>query len=93
MSASPINVYSKDPNSVLDYTIDWTEWLGTDTIVAVTWTVPAGISNSGTVRSNYTATIFLSGGTVNTNYVITCQVITSGGRTDERSIQINVVDR
>jgi hypothetical protein len=30
---------NKDPNAALDYTIDWSDWLGADVIAASVWTL------------------------------------------------------
>lgn len=93
MSANPIATFVKDPSAVLDYTIDWSDFLGTDTIAAVVWTVLAGISQTSSMFAAKTATIWLGGGTAGINYTAACLITTAQGRTDERTIQINVVDR
>lgn len=93
MAANPIATFTKDPSAVLDYTVDWTDYLGSDTISTVTWTVAVGITQSASMFASKTATIWLSGGTAGTNYTVACLVVTAAGRTDERTIQINVVDR
>jgi hypothetical protein len=36
--------YIKDPDAVLDYALDWAEWLGADTIQGVTWIVSTGLT-------------------------------------------------
>lgn len=92
-SSSPIVVYEKDPNAVLDYTEDWTKWLGDDQIFSSVWTLPAGVSNAGTTFSATTATIWLTGGVAGTSYSIYNQITTVGGRTDKRTIKINAIDR
>lgn len=89
-ATNPVVVWPKDPGAVLDYTEDWNKWLGLDTITDVSWDVPAGISNAGNYSSRSTTTVWLSGGTSGVSYLVTCTVITAGGRTDKRTIQINV---
>lgn len=91
--SSPIVTFQKDPNAVLDYTIDWREWLGDDTILTSTWTMPPGISNGGTINSPTTATIWLAAGTSGTPYSVYNTIVTAGGRTEKRTIKINVLDR
>lgn len=91
--SAPVVVYEKDPNAVLDYTIDWRNWLGDDFIATSTWTLPSGISNAGTIYSSTTATIWLSGGTAGSSYSVYNQITTVGGRTEKRTIKINAVDR
>lgn len=87
------NTFTKDPSAVLDYQIDWTAWLGTDTIVASTWTVATGITKNSDTNTATTATIWLSGGTANTAYACTNRITTTGGRTEERTITILVQDK
>ena len=60
----------KDPQATLDYRFDWSAWLTPDTISSVTWTVPAGITQTAATNTTTTATIWLSGGTVGTRYTI-----------------------
>lgn len=92
--SSPIAVYTKDPAAVLDYTIDWGPWLGpNDAISTATWTFPGGLANSGEVKSKTTATVFVSGGTDGTSYSIYVVIVTTGGRTDKRTLKFNVVER
>lgn len=86
--------FTKDPDAVLDYTVDWATWLGTDTISTSTWpVVPAGITKDSDTNSTTIATIWLSGGTIGETYQLTNRIVTAGGRTDDRTITINVVSK
>jgi hypothetical protein len=85
--------FTKDPNATLDYTVDWSRWLGTDTISSVTWMVQTGLVKAAESNTTTTATVWLSGGTLATDYVVTCRITTVGGRIDDRSIKIQVRDR
>ena len=80
----------KDPQATLDYRFDWAAWLTTDTISTVTWTVPAGITQTAATNTTTTATIWLSGGAVGTRYAIACKITTTAGRIDERSLIVSV---
>jgi hypothetical protein len=84
---------TKDPQATLDYRFDWSAWLDVDTIVSVTWTVPAGITQTATSNTTTTATIWLSGGTVGTRYSVVCRVTTTAGRIDERTLRIDCVQK
>lgn len=95
-SANPIASFSKDPDAVLDYTFDWSGWLeaaGGDKIATSTWTLPAGIGTAGNTNSQTQTTIWLSGGTAGTSYAILNRITTVGGRTEDRTMQINALDR
>ena len=83
----------KDPNSTLDYVVDWSAWLETDTIAAVTWTVPAGITQTTSLFSPTTATIWLSGGTAKAIYLIGCRITSTAGRIEDNSFEILVVEK
>ena len=87
------NNFWKDPNAVLDYAVDWEDWLGTDEIASSTWIVPTGITKDSDTETTTKTIIWLSGGTVGTRYTLVNQIITIGDRTDERSICIDVRER
>ena len=83
--------FNKTEDGVLDYKIDYSEWLSSDTIMTSTWEIPVGISLDSESFNNNTTTMFLSGGTVNTSYVITNEITTVSGRTDERCFRVRIV--
>jgi len=87
------NVFIKDPDAVLDYSIDWSAWLGTDTIIVSTWTVPTGIVKASDSQTTTVTTIWLSGGTDGTAYSVVNRIVTAGGRTDDRTLIIEVAQR
>ena len=88
-----IRTWTKDPNAVLDYTLDWTKWLDGDTIDTATFTVPDGLTLDDSTNDTVLATAWLSGGTAGTSYVVRCRITTAGGRTEDRSFTILVDDR
>jgi len=83
----------KDPNSTLDFVVDWTAWLNGDTISTVTWMVTAGITKTSESNTTTTATIWLSGGQSRSVYPITCRITTAGGRIDDYSFEILVGEK
>ena len=86
--------FTKDPDAVLDYQWDWSAWLAeSETISTATVTVPAGITLDSNSNTTTQVTAWLSGGTVRTDYTVTCRIVTNQGRTDDRSIEIRVRDR
>lgn len=79
----------KDPDEKLGYSVDWSRFLGTDTISSVAWfindadgiktAVGAGNTVNGLtlVDQANTSSVSLAvllGGTNNTSYLVTCQV-------------------
>jgi hypothetical protein len=90
----------KDPDATLDYSLDWGDWLEPgDAITASTWTsAPANGGLGALTIANPTftgdlTTVWLSGGEPCEGYIVTNHVTTSGGRQDDRSFLVNVVDR
>jgi hypothetical protein len=84
--------FVKDPNAVLDFVIDWSAWLGVDTIHTdapdCTWTVPVGITSDLQTNTTTKATIWLSGGTLGAEYDLVNRIVTAGGRTEDCTITI-----
>jgi hypothetical protein len=85
--------FSKDPDEVLDYVLDWSERLGTDTIATSTWTVPTGIVKDSDANTASTTTIWLSSGTLNAKYSLVNRIVTAGGRTMDQSVVVKVKAR
>ena len=83
----------KDPDAVLDYTVDWEDWLNGDTIKTSVWALSSGITEDSDSKTTLTATIWLSGGTVGNKYTVINEIVTNGGRTENRSIYIEVKER
>lgn len=83
--------FTKIPSDVLDYNIDWTNWLqGGDTITSVSWSVPPGLNTQSASSTTTSVTIWLTGGAVNRTYTIPVQITTAGGRKKEAAFQIQV---
>lgn len=81
----------KDPESVMDYTIDYTNMLVDGaTISSHTVTPDSGITkdSSSIVSGNKKITMTLSGGTVNTVYTIKLTVVTSASYTIVRRFRV-----
>lgn len=93
--------FSKDPSAVLDYEVDWSQWMpANDEIDEIDWTVTGPdesleILSGGRAPSveGSLAKCWLGGGTIGGRYTLACRVTTSAGRIDERSLVINVVER
>lgn len=97
--------FIKDPEAVLDYKFDWaastngtgvSDWLASgETISSRTVTVESGLTkdSDSLTDTNTSVTVWLSGGTAGTVYTVTCHIVTSDNRTDERSITIHCLDR
>lgn len=81
----------KDPEAEVDFTLDWSDYLeGSDVIDTVTWTVPSGITKGATANTDTTTTIWLSSGENWEDYIVVCEILTTDGRTDQRSLRVMV---
>lgn len=86
--------FVKDPAAVLDYKFNWADWLGaTDTITSHTITADAGITVNSSSTTTTAVTVWLSGGTADTDYEVVCRIVTTDGRTDERTMTVRVRER
>ncbi len=83
----------KDPAAILDYTVKWSQELGADQISTSSWIIETGIVNTAESNTTGTATVWLASGTAGETYAATNQIQTTGGRQDERTIQVRVGNR
>ncbi len=86
----------KDPQSVLDYKMDWgtAPWLPTtDTIASSTITADAGLTVDSSSFSDTIQTAWLSGGTDGLDYNVVFHIVTAENRTAERTLRVVVQDR
>ena len=90
----------KDPFAVLDYSLDWTNWMPTaETISAITVTAQtiscdsAPLVIDSSTNTNYIVTATISGGTAGNIYNVEYRITTSGSKKDSRNFRIKVVER
>lgn len=90
----------KDPYAVLDYTIDWTNWMPSgDTISGITVTAetisgdssPLAVDSSS--NTDYLVTAYISAGTVGNIYNVEYKITTTNGLQDSRNFRIKVIER
>ena len=87
--------FTKDPDAVLDYSVDWSLWLAGDQIASSEWLLEGGalIEKVTDSHTSTKATVWLRGGQAGTTYLVTNRIVTVAGRTDDRSISVRVEDR
>lgn len=90
-----MSTFTKDPEAVLDYYIDWSDWLDEDVISTSEWTVPAGITSvdGKEAATDTITTLWLSGGTAGTAYQLVNHIVTDDGREEDRTLIIVVKER
>lgn len=99
---------NKDKDEIADYSVDWSRFLGTDTLAAATWFIDDAnglktqVSDSSVVNglqfvvgtiSGRVATARFSLGTNNIKYNITCRISTGNGLQYERSVALTVKEK
>ena len=96
---------NKDPDETLDYSIDWSRYLGSASITNVVWyvddatgtktlihtcAVVNGIQNVSPITVGKVTTINLALGTNNTEYKFYCNSTDSTGSVSERTVKLRV---
>ena len=87
--------FTKDPDAVLDYSVDWFLWLAGDQISSSEWILEEGATIEK-ITDTFTTSrtvVWLSGGDKGVTYLVTNRIVTVGGRTDDRTISVKVEDR
>jgi hypothetical protein len=89
----------KDPQELIDYSINWANQLATaETITLSTWAYSGDPDNTPLLLSSPTisgsvTTIWMNNGTNDTKYTITNTIDTSGGRKMEQSVYLRMRTR
>ena len=100
---------NKDPDEQLDYSVDWSRFLGTGiTLAGVQWYVDNalgvktiindgetvnGIQNVSKTETDTVATINIGAGNNNTEYKFYCRITDSSGSQAERVIKLRIKER
>lgn len=87
--------YKHDPDSNVDYKVDWSDWLadtGGDTIATAVWVVPDGITKTDESNTTTSHVGWFSGGTAGTSYTVTSRITTVQGRIEDQSITLQCVE-
>lgn len=85
--------FMKDPDAVLDYSWDWSSWLGDDAIQSAAVTAQDGLTVDSTQATSSAVTAWLSGGSDGASYAVVCHVVTAAGREDDRTLTVSVRER
>jgi len=97
---------NKDPDETLDYSMDWSRFLGDATISSFIWFVDAadgtkteltdsgplvnGIQLVSSSSTNTVVTAYIGSGTNNKLYKFTCQITDTNGLVVERTVRLRV---
>jgi hypothetical protein len=82
--------YKKDPDAVERFTVDWAARLWTATISTSEWSQDpaAALTVDDDSADDTTASVYISGGTVDNAHIITNRITTSDGETLDQSFRI-----
>jgi hypothetical protein len=86
----------KDPNATLDYPINFATWLSdiTDTYASHSViNLTGGITNPSSTQASGIITVWIAGGTAGETASFTVRIVTTGGRTDDRTFYLKIVER
>lgn len=90
----PTTPIVKDPDAVLDYTLNLTSWLVGETITSITVVKSAGVTVvSSSIVGGNRIVLWVSGGYVNSAASTTVRFTTSAGRTDDRTLFFTIKHR
>lgn len=84
-----MNTFLHDPDSYLDYTVDWSDWLADgETIVTSTWSGSSELTLGTQIDTTTASSIWLemTGATVGMRYWLTNTITTNKLRRDQRTI-------
>jgi hypothetical protein len=87
----------KDPNSTIDISFNWKEWLqdASDTIDSFVFLLGDGLRNVGDGHKDGIVTVFIAGGDVPGSIPVTCRIRTKNSppRVEDRTVFMAVEDR
>ena len=87
-------VIHKSPSTVAPYTLDWSEWLEDDYIIAASvWVVPDDLEIEAEFRNPTTTVIWLGGGTLGETYHVVNAVNSTSGAETQRTLVIRITDQ
>jgi hypothetical protein len=93
-------IIDKDPYAILDYTLDFVDWMPQgDTITSATVTAQtisgdaAPLAVDSTAVTDYTVTANISAGTAGNTYNVEYKIVTTNGLQDSRNFRIKVIER
>jgi len=86
--------FTKQPVEVIDYDIDYSEWLtpGDNVESAAVTVEPAGLTIESTFINDPRVKIWVSGGSNGTQYKLTITTTTADGRVKQDEFKIRVKD-
>lgn len=85
-----VSTNEKSPPEISDWSIDWSDRIGADTIATSVWSVGTGLTKTTDSKTDTVTTVWLSGGTSGNRYRLVNTITTAGGRTLEEVMILDV---
>ena len=84
--------FTKDPSAIKDYGFDWTLWMSSgDTISSSVFSAGTCVVSASAISSLTTA-CYIGGGTAGETHRVTNRIVTSQGRTEEKSFDLRIIN-
>lgn len=86
----------KDPSETIDYDLDWSARLGTDTIATSDWSIVTTDGGLAIVSSSFLSPrskVFIRAGTLKFNYVLRNTITTTNGDTLIEDVMLPIRSR
>lgn len=88
---------TKDPDAVLDYSFDWTDWLNAGELIDSHVVTVDGVTKDSDTRSGAIVTAWVSGGAAIVGQMasVTCKITTNSvpARTEQRTVYLRIRER
>jgi len=82
-----------DPDAILDYPVDFSDWLGDDVYASHTVMTTEGLTVQSSDFAGGVVTVWLTGGTLGRKASFTVRMVTAAGRRDDRTLWLKIKDR
>lgn len=83
----------KDPNANLDYTFKWQDWLPVGDTISNHSIIVEGVTLVSSQVVGTDVVVWLSAGVEGVTAKVTCRVVTTAGRVDDRTLHVLMVQR
>ena len=88
-------VYLENPlnqGDSIDISINWSPWLGAETVSSVAWDAESGITVSGSAVASPLTSCVLTAGNVEGTFKVECAMTSSGGQVRSVVLYVEIVD-
>ncbi len=90
--AGAVDVAPVDPDAIIDYIIDWTQWLAGDNISTSAWLID-NATEASAANTTKTATVFIQSAKPGKVVTMRNRITTTGGRTEDRTLRADVREK